>query len=125
MSEICFYEKKESAFDSALFAMSENQYIPYDGMDLFEEGSKAFHLASHHNQERALIKKDLVESLSKDAYFLIEAINDESDDLKTPKTGNITTRSIKQFLIRSHWANKRINKVLEEVQGFVLQLSKT
>lgn len=123
IAETCFFKKNNDAFDSALIAANENAYIPYDGMDICQEGETALRLESVYNQERQLIKKDLFRILSSDAHYVTEAIINELPALATPKTGNITKRSISLFLRKKHWDKKRIKKTLVEIQGFVLQMS--
>jgi hypothetical protein len=123
IAETCFFKKNNDAFDSALLAANENSYIPYDGMDICQEGSTSLRLESVHNQERQLIKKDLFKILSPDAHYVTEAIIDELPELVTPKTGNITRRSISLFLRKKHWDKKRIKKTFVEIQGFVLQMA--
>lgn len=122
MKELQFYTRPNDAFDSALFAMTEHCYLSYDGMDFHTEGSPKIILESFSNQEAALIRKDLVSKLSSDALFVVNAIQDEASEIQTPKTGNITARSIKQFLEKNHWGKTRIKKTFKEIQGFVLQL---
>lgn len=121
--ETFFYKKNNDAFDSALIAANANSYVPYDGMDICQEGETTLRLESVYNQERQLIKKDLFRILSSDAHYVTEAIIDELPALATPKTGNITRRSISLFLRKKHWDKKRIKKTLVEIQGFVLQMS--
>lgn len=123
ITETCFYKKNNDAFDSALIAANASSYVPYDGMDICQEGETTLRLESVHNQERQLIKKDLFNFLSSDAHYVAEAIIDELPELVTPKTGNITRRSISLFLRAKHWDKKRIKKTFVEIQGFVLQMS--
>lgn len=119
--ETCFFAKKNDAFDSALLGMQEFNYVSYDGMDLLQEGQANIRLAAEYNQEEALIKKDLFLSLSPDAHFVIEAINEGK--CLTPKTGNITKRSVELFLTKL-WRNEaRSKKALMEIQNFVFQIS--
>lgn len=121
--EIAFFAKKNDAFDSALLAALPNQYVPYDGTDLWIDGSDSVHLISQHNQEINLIKKDLFQWLSVDAHFVVKTINNQAFGVQTPKTKNITRRSIELFLVKRHWDRKRIRKVFMEIQGFVMQMS--
>jgi len=121
--EICFFKRPNDSFDSALFAIDPTRYIPYDGIDLSKTGKKSFLLISNDNQEKTLIKKDLFRCLSPDAHFVVEAVDGELSELTTPKTGNITKRSIELFLSKRHWHKKRIKDVFIEIQGFILQIS--
>lgn len=119
--ETCFFAKKNDAFDSALLGMQEFNYVSYDGMDILQEGQANIRLASEYNQETGLIKKDLFRHLSPDAHFVIDAINEGK--CLTPKTGNITKRSIELFLSKL-WQNETRSKMaLIEVQNFVFQIS--
>jgi hypothetical protein len=122
-TEFRLFERKNDAFDCALLAANEYSYLPYDGMDIYAEGSNCVKLFSDNNAESSLIKKDLLNSLSPDAHFIIDAIKNELPALATPKTGNITKSSIERFLMKKHWSKRKIHKSFIEIQGFVMEIS--
>ena len=118
--EVAFFQKKNDAFDSALIAASVHNYIPYDGMDIIHEDQENIKLCHENNQEVLLMKKDLLSSLSSDAHFVVELIC--NDIPITPKTSQVTRRSVEVFLKKYHWNKKRIKTTLVEIQNFVFQL---
>lgn len=119
--EVAFFQKKNDAFDSALIAASAHNYVPYDGMDIFlQDNQEGLRLCSEDNQEDWLIKKDLLSTLSADAHFVVDLIC--HDIPLTPKTSNVTRRSVEVYLKEYHWSVKRIKSTLVEIQKFVFQL---
>ena len=128
-----FFQRRNDAFDCALMASQENNYLPYDGMDLYADPSHqknlkgAFSwktpilLSEAPSPESKLIKKDLTKALSPDAKFILNAIRNEEEVL-TPATENITLRSIRKFLEKHHWNTRRVQRAFKEMQMFTNEL---
>jgi len=118
-------EIKEDDLVSAILAFPQENYISYLGIDLaFQEqdGIKEIRLESDVNIEKDLIKKDLTEKLGMDCQFILNMIIDNPEKLETPKTGNITMRSITLFLNKQKWNRIRTNKAFKEIKNYVKNL---
>lgn len=118
-------EIKEDDLVSAILVFPQENYISYLGIDLpfnKEEGMEEIRLESDVNIEKELIKKDLKENLNTDCQFILGIIIDSPERLETPKTGNITIRSITLFLNKQKWNRIRINKAFKEIKNYVKNL---
>jgi hypothetical protein len=118
-------EIKEDDLVSAVIAFPQENYISYLGIDLAfheEEGIKEIKLESDVNIEKELIKKDLKENLNTDCQFILGIIIESPEKLETPRTGNITIRSITLFLNKQKWNRIRINKAFKEIKNYVKNL---
>lgn len=75
---------------------------------------------SHHNPEKETIKRDLVEKLNPYAKEILDLLFNADDDLlrmiSTPKTGNITKRSLMIFLQEVGFPVKAIGKSFKELR---------
>lgn len=114
-TETRLFQRNNDAFDSALIAAC-GDYISYSEAD---QSIGTICLEGAYDQEKDLMKKDLVEKLSKDAYYITTMIMQECPDLFTPKINHITKSSVQRFLRKNHWHPNRITKAFIEVQGFV------
>ena len=118
-------EIKEDDLVSAVLAFPQENYISYLGIDLaFQEqdGIKEIRLESDVYIEKELIKKDLKENLNIDCQFILNMIIDNPEKLETPRTGNITMRSITLFLNKQKWNRIRTNKAFKEIKNYVKNL---
>lgn len=75
---------------------------------------------SHHNQERDLITKDLFQKLSPWSKKIVDILFNADDDilkmLSTPKTGNITKRSLIIYLQEIGVPVRMIRKSFKELR---------
>jgi hypothetical protein len=118
-------EIKEDDLISAVLVFPQENYISYLGIDLpfnKEEGTEEIRLESDVNIEKELIKKDLKENLNTDCQFILGIIINSPERLETPKTGNITIRSITLFLNKNKWNRIRINRAFKEIKNYVKNL---
>jgi hypothetical protein len=123
--EMVFFEKGNDIFDNAFFAIQANNYIPYSGIDLFEENiinvpSPSVMLESTlPSPEDLTIQNDIISRLSNDAKFILHVLFNPPNQLRCPKSQNITKRSLKMFLIKQKWNPLKINKVFMEMKNYV------
>ena len=107
----------------AMNAARPENYISYSGIDMFDEDSKHnFSLTSNTNIEESMIKKDLIDNMSQDALFLLETIINSPELVATPKTKNVTKKSIIIFLEDQKWHPKRIKKAFGEIKNYLKNL---
>jgi hypothetical protein len=121
--EMVFFEKGNDVFDNAFFAIQANNYIPYSGIDLPKEDiadSSSIMLESTLlSPEDLIIQNDIISRLSNDAKFILHILFNPPNQLRCPKSQNITKRSLKMFLVKQKWNPLKINKAFIEMKNYV------
>ena len=125
-------------FDNGIEPYLESEPINFERAQSDHKGSSyaGFHstLPSHSNQEKELIKKDLVQNLSKEAkdviYLLFKSPVEVLKDLMplkykgtTSEAGEIFSKErIRLKLISEGWKPNKINKAFQEIRVLVSEL---
>lgn len=114
-------DREEWAYLCAARAVSPTAHIPISHTGEEEEDSPFITLESKSNEESAIIFKDMVAHLSKDARQIVQLILDTPEEVAgligTMKSGEITARSLVLFL-HEYWAwgKKRIDRAFWDIR---------
>jgi hypothetical protein len=124
--EMVFFKDSTDPLDCAFFAINPANYISYSGIDFLQNNNivdDSIILESPIlNPEQTLIQNDIISKLSNDAKFILNILFNPPDQLRCPKSKNITKRSLKIFLTKQKWNPLKINKVFIEMKNYVKNL---
>jgi len=104
--------------------------ISYFEQSILSEGLPTeIQLPSELNQEKIVIKKDLIISLSNEAKEVIRLVLNSPIEIletfQTPKYKTISKQKIKDHLTTNGWPPRRIEKVFTELKTFTMDLEST
>lgn len=103
-------------------------FISYDTLEVFadDETDVGIRLLSESpSPEQVTILHDLFEHLLADSRWLLSIIQNTPEVLATPTTGRVTRSSISKFLRKKRWNRFKIEKVIKEVEGFLVEIQST
>lgn len=108
---------------AATFVAPHENYVSYDTSEPYFEGNeKNLVLHSMNNPEQSVINKSILETLSDEAMGMLKIIISGSDSMFTPKTKNLTPRSLHIFLCKSGYSERKIKKLMAEIKKVLLMI---
>jgi len=105
--------------------MPEEDWSPYPRktVDPLITIGKERTLPDKLNQEQVVIRKDLIENLSKNAKFVICLILGPNEkQFKNEKYSSFSKLKIREHLLRIGWESKQVNLTYMELKEFVTAL---
>ena len=113
-----------------VYQTMKNGDISYFEQSILNEGLPTeIQLPSELNQEKIVIKKDLIISLSNEAKEVIRLVLNSPIEIletfQTSKYKTISKQKIKDHLTTNGWPPRRIEKVFTELKTFTMDLEST
>lgn len=125
------YHTRYNPSDETLLMVCNLMFNPtavVEYSELVDEDGKprGFALKSNHDQERDYARKEAYDSLTKEAKEVITLVlntpKEVLSEIVSPKFGLLTKRTLKKYLMKHGWRERKVDKVFSELSIFVNSL---